>query len=628
MTTAWQPSLGAIPTAAGTRFSVWAPAASTLDLVVESGAALPVRPLDRHDDGIFRGTFADLPPGTRYRYRVNGAGPFPDPASRYQPDGVHGASMVVDPHAFQWHDQSWRGVSLPDLVIYELHVGTFSDAGTFAGVTRHLDALSELGVTAIELMPIAQFAGTRNWGYDGAALFAPANSYGTPEDLRRLIDAAHARGLAVLLDVVYNHFGPDGAYVHQFSPQIFTRRHQSPWGAGINLDGEHSRQARDFLIDNALHWIHEYHVDGLRLDATHTMRDASPRHFLAELAERVHDAAGHRHGHVIAEDDRNLALIVLPPAAGGWGLDAVWADDLHHELRRALAGDADGYFRDYRGTTADMATTIRQGWFFTGQFATHLKAPRGTDPAGVPPQRFVCCLQNHDQVGNRAFGERLHHQIDPAAYRAASVLLCLLPQTPLLFMGQEWAASTPFCYFTDHHAELGRLVTEGRRREFAAFAAFADPVSRTAIPDPQADATFAASKLVWRERDLAPHAQLLRLYTELLRWRRDVLSPASTEDAASAVALGPDALGVHRVAANGDPVLVVVRFRGAGPIDVTPLAAASASAWTVALTSEDEPFCTEPAPPFLEATAPPVIHFAGPAGVILRGTETVEDRAA
>jgi maltooligosyltrehalose trehalohydrolase len=570
---------------------------------------------------MFVGDCAELPAGSRYGYLLDGEGPFPDPASRFQPDGVHGASMIVDPAAFAWTDGGWSGVPLTDLVIYELHVGTFTSAGTFASAAERLDDLRELGITAIELMPVADFAGSRNWGYDGVALFAPARCYGTPDDLRRFVDRAHAAGLAVLVDVVYNHTGPDGSYLGRFSPFYFSQRHNSPWGAGMNFDGEHSPAVREFFIENAQHWVHEYHMDGLRLDATHAMRDDSSLHFVAELAGRIGASAGGRRVHVIAEDHRNLAAIVTPTARRGWGLDAVWADDFHHQMRRRLAGDSDGYYMDYSGTSADIAATIRQGWFFTGQHSAHFGAPRGTDASGIDPARFVVCLQNHDQVGNRAFGERLHHQIELAAFRAASALLLLLPETPLLFMGQEWAASSPFQYFTDHEPSLGRLVTEGRRREFGTFAAFGDAAAIDLIPDPQALSTFEASCLDWAERDQPSRAAMLRLYQALLAFRRQELDPATAADAGTAQALDEDTVAFRRVGRDGQPVLVVARLTGTADVAVTDGAlVAGGLHWVTVLTTEDDPFAPAPQPPHVDAGRnEPLIRFAGPAAVVLRG---------
>jgi len=620
----WQPRLGARPGPSGTEFRVWAPSSSRVELIVDTpGSGDDARVMRAGPDGTFEATFADLGPGALYRFRVDGQGPFPDPASRFQPVGVHGPSMVIDPAAFAWSDQRWRGIPLEDLIVYELHVGTFTPAGTFAGVAERLPYLRDLGVTAVELMPLADFPGSRNWGYDGAALFAPARCYGPPDALRRLVDEAHRIGLAVLVDVVYNHVGPDGAYLNAFSPFYFTDRHSSPWGAGVNLDGERSADVRSFFIENALRWVHEYHVDGLRLDATHAIEDDGPRHFLAELTERVKASTPGREVLVVAEDSRNLARIVTPVDHGGWGLDAMWTDDLHHQLRRRLAGDADGYYQDYRGTTADIATTIRQGWFFTGQHSAFLDQARGTDPSGVPLRRCVVCLQNHDQIGNRAFGERLHHQIDLAAYRAVSALLLVAPETPLLFMGQEWAASSPFLFFTDHHAELGRLVTDGRRREFARFAAFADPATRARIPDPQDERTFRTSRLDWHERAREPHAGTLRLYSAMLALRRG--RPALQAASPSEVfALDASTLAVRRTGPE-DTMLAVVRLEGAGSVELGPALAGMLhgdaprddAGWTVVLHTEEDRFATDAAPPVLRAGTVPAVDFARPSAILI-----------
>ena len=589
-------------------------------MLVERPGSPSIHPLSPLPDGSFTGVFDDVRPGDRYWYRLDRKGPFPDPASRCQPDGVHGPSLVVDPAAFPWSSQSWTGIGLRDLVIYELHVGTFTPEGTFAGVLERLPYLVDLGITAIELMPIADFAGSRNWGYDGVALFAPARCYGTPDDLRRLVDAAHCAGLAVLLDVVYNHFGPDGAYASVFSPYYFSERHHTPWGAGINLDGPHADAVRAFFTENALHWLHEYRVDGLRLDATHAIVDESADHFLHELTRRIRASIADRHVLVIAEDSRNLATIITPPERGGWGLDAVWADDFHHQVRRLAAGDVDGYFQDYSGSTTDLATTLRQGWFYCGQSSAYKGAPRGSDPSALPLERFVICLQNHDQVGNRAFGERLHHQVDLAVYRALVTLLLTAPETPLLFMGQEWAATTPFLYFTDHEPELGKLVTEGRRREFQRFSVFADSARRERIPDPQAATTCDASRLRWPEIEHEPHASVRRLYRELLRLRRtDAVIQARDGGQCDAAPASDAALVVSRTAGPGDTLLVVVQLRGAGTVnarDVAMAATATDRPWVPLLTTEDPPFAPRPQPIAIEASGP-VVRFARPGAVVL-----------
>jgi maltooligosyltrehalose trehalohydrolase len=620
----WTPRLGAWPADDGFRCRVWAPERERVDVVLHPRSELERQvPLERTSDG-YHGGRLDAAAGMRYAYLLDGEGPFPDPASRYQPEGVHGSSALVDPRPFVWSDSSWQGRRIDDLVIYEIHVGAFSPEGTYAGIINRLGYLSQLGVTAIELMPLAQFSGRRNWGYDGVDLFAPARCYGTPDDLRRLVDAAHRAGLAVLLDVVYNHLGPDGAYLSKFSPYYFSDTHHTPWGQAINLDGAHAAHVRSFFIDNALHWIHEYHVDGLRLDATHALIDDSPRHFLAELAERVHGSAGARTVLLIAEDNRNLAAVITSPSAGGWGLDAVWADDFHHHARRLVAGDADGCFQDFSGATGDLAATLRRGWFYTGQSSAYRRRQRGTDPAGVPVERIIIYLQNHDQIGNRAFGDRLHHNIDPAVFRALSALLLLAPETPLLFMGQEWAAGSPFLYFTDHRSELGALVAEGRRAEFSRFTAFADPCGREDIPDPQADATFVGSILDWQERLREPHSAVERLYRALIGLRRhDAALAASTSGCSFEVeAFDVDTIGLVRKAAGAAELLLIVRLRGAGTLVAGAWKAIDPGAkWQLVMTTEDARYAEAPMPPVIDTTAARLtLRFPRPAAVILRSS--------
>lgn len=594
-------------------------------MVVERPDGASVHVLGRSPDGTFSAVVPNARVGDRYRYRLDSDRLLPDPASRFQPDGVHGPSQIVDPQSFHWTDEGWRGLDLGDAVFYELHVGAFSPEGTFAGVTARLPYIAALGVSAIELMPVADFPGSRNWGYDGVALYAPARCYGSPDDLRQLVDAAHALGLGVFLDVVYNHLGPDGAYLSAFSPYYFTERHHTPWGAGLNLDGEHSGMVREFFFENALHWVHEYHLDGLRLDATHALADGSPRHFLAELTARVQQSVTARRVLMVAEDHRNLNWMMKPEAEGGWGVDAVWADAFHHQCRRLLAGDSEGYYRDYSGSAGDLAATIRRGWFYTGQFSTHLGERRGTDPTGLPACRFVICLQNHDQIGNRAHGERLHRQIEPCAYRAAVVVLLLAPETPLLFMGQEWAASTPFLYFTDHHTELGRLVTEGRRHEFRQFAAFADPATREQIPDPQAPTSFFSSRLLWNEQLREPHASVLRLHQALLAVRRRQLARHGAA-AFHVAAIGDDTIVMRRDGPD-DAFLIVARLRGAGVVNLMPSRVtsleddsnATSGLWRPILHTEDTEFCPDPVPPILDfAAGAATICFQRPSAIVLK----------
>jgi maltooligosyltrehalose trehalohydrolase len=473
--------------------------------------------LSAEGDGYFSAKIAGAGAGTRYRYRLAGIGDLPDPASRFQPEGVHGPSQVVDPWAYEWRHERPGGSSPeqgpPRSVIYELHVGTFTPAGTFRAAAEKLPFLAELGIDVVELMPVGDFPGRWNWGYDPGALFAPARAYGTPDDLRFLVDEAHGLGLRVLLDVVYNHFGPDGAYLPAFAPAALTGRHSTPWGQAVNYDGAHSHGVRRYCLENALMWLREYRLDGLRLDATFAIIDDSPTHLLAELAGAAAQLPTPRRL-LVAEDPRNQRNVVLPLEMGGLGMGAVWADDFHHQVRVRLAGDRQSYFGDFEGSSLDIARTLQANWFYRGHHSRNGGAPRGTPAADLPADRFVYCIQNHDQVGNRPQGSRLNHDVPLHAYRAASALLLFAPQLPLLFMGQEWAAGSPFQFFTDHSGDLGRQVSEGRRREFAEF------VTEHEVPDPQDPATFERSRLDWDELEREPHAGILRMYRDLLALRR------------------------------------------------------------------------------------------------------------
>jgi maltooligosyltrehalose trehalohydrolase len=606
------------------RFRVWAPAARDLTLVVHDGRSAGEYPLPRDDEGVFDRLVDRVAPGDRYSYRVNGGELRPDPASRFQPDGVHGASQIVDPSRFTWTDARWGGRPAADRILYELHVGTFSPEGTFAGAAARLEALRDLGISVIELMPVADFAGARNWGYDGVCLYAPSRAYGTPDDLRALVDRAHRLGIAVALDVVYNHFGPEGAYMYAFNDRYFTDERTTPWGRAVNLDAEGSAMVRRFIVDNALHWIREYHFDGLRLDAVHTLLEKDTGSIVRDLAREIH-AASPRWVFVHAEDDRNLAPIVEDDSHGGWGLDGVWADDFHHVIRRLLAGDTHGYYADFNGTTDELARTLRQGWLFVGQRSERLGVRRGTDPSRVPMYRFVICLQNHDQVGNRAMGDRLHSSIAPESWRAASTLLLTAPMTPLLFMGQEWSAATPFRYFTDLDAWLGESITAGRRREFAAFPEFSDERARHAIPDPQAADTFESSRLNWEERHEPTHRAVLELYRALIALRLDHPALGASSDLAGcAVALDADTVAMRR--GDGQDVFwVVVRFKTPGIVRLDTIPQSDGephSAWEVAFTTEEPLFSADPLPPDIELDGDhPVIAFKRAGGVILKSRD-------
>ena len=435
------PWLGAFPESSGTRFSVYAPDARRLELLIEDhdGATRSI-PMPAAGGGLYEHFIDGVGAGARYRYRIDDGPPFPDPASRRQPLGVHGPSEVVDPTAYAWRDADWRGRALRDMVIYELHVGTFTPAGTLAAAMERLEYLRELGVNTVELMPLNDFPGERNWGYDGGALFAPARCYGHPDDLRRFVDAAHALGLAVLLDVVYNHLGPDGAYVAAFDRSLFNSDRRTAWGSSVNLDGRRSGAVREFLIQNALYWQRDFHFDGFRLDATSALHDRSELHFLAELGDRLRAAAGPRGCVLVAEDWRNLNHALRERERGGHGLDGEWCFDIHHQFHRVLTGERDVYYVGFRASTQDLARALRQGWIYTGQHDPYGGKPRGSDPTGIPPWRFVAYLQSHDEVGNRPLADRLPAIAGLAAYRASMALLLASPQTPMLFMGDEWAA--------------------------------------------------------------------------------------------------------------------------------------------------------------------------------------------
>jgi len=554
----WTPDLGAtVVPGEGVRFRVWAPASRRVDVELYTPGGVVHHPLEIvEEDGEFMAMVAGIGAGTRYRFRLEGGASYPDPCSRFQPHGPHGPSEVVDPGAFVWTDGGWSGLTPEGLVIYECHVGAATPEGTFDGLATRLPALRALGVTAVQLMPVAAFPGERGWGYDGVNLFAPHDAYGGPEGLRRLVDTAHGLGLGVLLDVVYNHLGPDGNYLRAYSPDYFTGEFETPWGEALNYGGHNSHRVRELILTSAWRWVREYHIDGLRLDAVHAIHDRSAWHILADLAARARAAAYPRSVVVTAEDDRNDVTLIRPPDEDGYGLNAVWADDFHHAVRVYLTGGREGYYGDYEGTTEQIARTIQSGFLYQGQNSPGRGRPRGTRVTDEPASAFVFCIQNHDQIGNRALGERLNTLVSREAYRAASALLLLVPETPLLFMGQEFAASAPFLYFTDHNPELGRMVTEGRRAEFAGFSAFSDPALREQIPDPQAESAFLRSKLDWAQRD--QNLDVLALYTDLLALRRD--DPVlAAQDRSRLHATAPSAsfVALHRWTDAGHRLILV-----------------------------------------------------------------------
>jgi len=529
---------GAELSAIGVRFRLWAPRAKSVALVLEDGPELP---MEAEPDGCFALMTEEARAGSRYRYRVDGE-PYPDPASRFQPEGVHGASEVIDPTAYEWRDADWRGRPWHELVLYELHLGAFSERGDFFGAIGNLDHLVELGATAIELMPIAECPGRLNWGYDGVQWYAPSRRYGRPDELKALVDACHAHGVAVLLDVVYNHFGPEGNYLHAIAPDFFTERHHTPWGAAINYDGPRSRPVRDFVLHNALYWLEEFHLDGLRLDAVHAILDEGTPDILAELAQTVRRCMTGREVHLVLENDRNEARRL------GRDYTAQWNDDVHHALHVLLTGEHRGYYSDYAERPIEhLGRALATGFAYQGEPSEHRSGHRRGEPSDhLPASAFVSFLQNHDQIGNTPFGTRIAAVAPEPLVHAAITIVLLSPQIPLLFMGEEWATRRPFPFFCDFGPPLDDAVREGRRREFAHYPEFADPEAQRHIPDPNAAATFAAACLDWSEPNEPSHARWLDRYRELLAIRHREIMPrlAGIAPGGDYELLGPTALRV------------------------------------------------------------------------------------
>ncbi len=568
-------------TAALVAFRVWAPNAEEISLRLlpahgESRAIELRRGLD-HDNDTWE-ALAEAQPGDRYYYMVDGR-QVPDPVSRLLPEGVHGPTEIVDPLQFQWTDYEWRGLPFPDYVLYELHLGTFTPEGTFDGAISRLDALKQLGVTAVELMPVNAFPGRRNWGYDGVGLYAVQASYGGPDAFRRFVDEAHRRGLAVILDVVYNHLGNEGNYLRLFGP-YFTARHQTPWGEAVNYDDEGCEGVRRFIVENALYWLNEYHLDGLRLDAVQTIRDNSPRHIVAEIAERAH-ALGTRLQRAICimtETDENDARYVLPPSRGGYGLEAMWSDDFHHALHAMFTGERAGYYQDF-GAPRQLAKVLNEGYVFQGEFFHFWNDIRGTSARDVPLPANIICIQNHDQVGNRAKGERLTELVPRGVRKLMAAILLLAPHTPLIFMGQEFDEAAPFQFFTDFaDPTIQKAVSEGRRNEFKDFA-FGE------VPDPQHPATFERSRLNWAQA--SESNDMLRWYRSLLQLRRSLFPPVSgnsvqtSDRTCHARLLQEDAVLYMRVPRESSRLLLTCNLKPETPLE-------QMAGWELRLSSDED----------------------------------------
>jgi maltooligosyltrehalose trehalohydrolase len=550
-------------TATDAHFRVWAPRATEVELVVDNQLDAEPRSrsvrLEPEPDGYFS-TVAEATAGTLYRYRLDRAAmDYPDPASRFQPAGPHGPSMMVDPDAFAWTDGDWPGVELTGQVLYEMHIGTFTAEGTWAAAARELGALARSGITVVEVMPVADFPGRFGWGYDGVNLFAPTRLYGSPDDFRHFVDAAHAVGMGVILDVVYNHVGPDGNYLDRFSPDYFSNRHQTDWGPAINYDGENSRPVREYVVANAGYWIAEFHLDGLRLDATQTIHDDSAEHILAAISRRVREAAGSRHTIVVAEDEFQDTRLVRPLDAGGYGLDGIWNDDFHHAVTVALTGRREGYYSDYRGSAQELVSSVKYGFLYQGQRYAWRKKSRGTPTFGVRPAAFVLYLENHDQVSNSLWGRRSHAGASPGRHRALTALFLLAPGTPLLFQGQEFGASSPFLFFTDLNPDLAASIREGRAEFLAQFASLSDPGVRSWLADPTDPATFERSKLDLSER--GRHSEAYALHCDLLALRRsDPIFRAQGAGGIDGAVLGPRLLALRYFESEGDDRLLLVNL--------------------------------------------------------------------
>ena len=609
----------------GVHFRVWAPGLRKVCVVIQSTS--DVHALLPEEQGYWSVVVPGIGSGTRYQYRLDDAMEgLPDPVSRSLPDGPHGASEVVDPRGFAWKDLSWTGLSLKNEVIYEMHVGTFTSEGTWAAASSKLQALKELGITVIEMMPVNEFPGRFGWGYDGVAWFAPSHLYGTPDDLRRFVDHAHSLGLGVILDVVYNHLGPDGNYLPRFSPHYLSQR-RNEWGRSFNYDGEHCTAVRQLVVDNAVHWIAEYHFDGLRLDATQDIHDDSPEHILAVLGREARATAGGRRILLTAENEPQDSRLLHAAALGGMGMDALWNDDFHHSSVVALTGRRQAYYSDYHGTANEWLAAARHGFLFQGQRSAWQEQPRGHSARGLPSAAFIAFLENHDQISNSLWGERLWQQSSAGCQRAMTALLLLGPWTPLLFQGQEWNATTPFYYFADHHPELAKLVREGRVDFMSQFPGCAFEGARDLIPDPASDDTYASSKLRWEERATPQHGRTLQLHQDLLTIRRE--DPTIRAQASSAVALEVAALSsgcgllryfVDGVASESQDRLLIVNL-DAGldiPTPSEPLLSPphGHTSWRILWSSEDPRYggygCGEP------ESAETGWHIPGFSAVLLR----------
>ena len=600
----------------GVHFRAWAPKARKLEVLTHGGA----HALAAESHGYFSGSVAGAAAGSLYRLRIDGDRDYPDPASRFQPDGPHGASQVVDPASYRWSDASWRGAGLDGQVIYEMHIGTFTREGTWAAAIRELPELARCGITTIEMMPVADFPGEFGWGYDGVSLFAPTRLYGQPDDLRRFVDAAHAAGLGVILDVVYNHFGPDGNYVGAFADEYFTGRYDNEWGDALNFDGKGSAGAREYFVANARYWIEEFHFDGLRLDATQQIFDASKVSILNEVTTAVREAAGERATLVVAENEPQDVRMVRAAQDGGHGMDALWNDDFHHAAHVAATGRREAYYSDYSGSPQELISAIKWGFLFQGQVFRWQKKRRGTPTFGLRPQSFVNFLENHDQVANSADGKRLQQLCSPGVWRALTALLLLGPGTPMLFQGQEFASSKPFLFFADHDRELATAVRKGRGEFLTQFPSIATEATRARLADPAARETFERCKLDLRERE--SHAAAYRLHRDLLVLRReDAVFSRPVAGAVDGAVLSTQAFVLRFFGRDGDDRLLLVNLGRDLVMERAPeplLAPPGDRRWDLLWSSEDPRYDGVGTP---DVETPEAWRVPGFAAVVLRTRE-------
>jgi maltooligosyltrehalose trehalohydrolase len=615
--------IGAEVLADGVHFRVWAPSANSVEVQLESSTIC--FSLEKEEKGYFSGFSHLAKTGDRYKFRLDREEMlYPDPASRYQPEGPHGPSEIIDPSSYTWSDQEWKGVAFEGRIVYEMHIGTFTSQGTWANAQRELLELADLGINIIEMMPVHEFPGQFGWGYDSVNLFAPTRLYGSPHELRDFIDHAHALGIAVILDVVYNHLGPDGNYLHPFSPDYFTHRHTTEWGDAINFDGPNCEEVREYFIANAGYWIDEYHFDGLRIDATQNIYDQSTPHILQKIAQQVRKMAPHRQTYIVAENESQCAQIVYPIEEKGYGLDALWNDDFHHSALVRLTGHNECYYTDYLGSCQEFISIVKYGYLYQGQWYLWHNKKRGTSSLNLNPTAFINFIQNHDQIANSAHGLRIHQLADPGNYRAMTTLLLLAPGTPMLFQGQEFAASSPFYYFADHALELGELVFKGRRDYFKQFPSISTPAMQALLPSPFNPETFLKSKLNFLDRQL--HTKEYALHRDLINLRHnDSVFNRPRLGGVDGAVLHADTFIIRYFGDGADTRLLIINFGVdffLSPCPEPLLAPPEDMEWGILWSSEDSRYGGGGTPPLFTNNQ---WRISGHAAVVLIAQKSVQE---